>query len=80
VQEVILNARGTPKLLYSKLTVDDKTNAMNALTKLALGDPSHKNHIINLPFTGRVYKTLVQGGHYSTREKRIEGTAQPQLS
>jgi pumilio homology domain family member 6 len=40
---------------------------------LAGGNPSDESHIIKLPFTARVYKTLVQGGHYNAKEKKVEG-------
>ena len=47
---------------------------MQAITDLAARHPSNKDHIIKLPFTARVYKTLVQGGHYNPVEKKIEGS------
>jgi len=50
----------------------DKSKAINALITLASGDPSQKDHIVKLPFTARVYKTLIQGGHYNAKEKKIE--------
>lgn len=56
------------------LTSGDKSKAINAVMTLASGDPSQEGHIIKLPFTARVYKTLVQGGHYNSKEKKIDGT------
>lgn len=53
--------------------VGGKSKATDAVISLASGDPTQENHIIRLPFTARIYKTLVQGGHYNTKEQRIEG-------
>jgi pumilio homology domain family member 6 len=73
VQEIILHARGISQIRLQRLTPGDKSKAVDAVISLASGDPSDKNHIVKLPFTARVYKTLVQGGHYNAKEKRIEG-------
>ena len=62
VQEILLNAKG------------DKSKALDTVVSLASGDPSQENHIIKLPFTARVYKTLVQGGHYNAKEGKVEGS------
>ena len=59
-QEILLYAHG------------DKTAALNAVAKLAEGDPTQEGHIIKISFTARVYKTLVQGGHYNPQLKKIE--------
>jgi len=61
VQEILLSTEG------------DKSKAVNAIVALAAGDPSDAGHIINLSYTARVYKTLVQGGHYNAKEKKLEG-------
>lgn len=61
VQEIILTARA------------DKVKALDAIAALAGGNPSDEKHIIKLPFTARVYKTLVQGGHYNAKERKVEG-------
>ena len=53
--------------------VGDKKGTIGALIKLASGNPSEENHIIRLCFTGRVYKTFVQGGHYNAKEKTVDG-------
>ena len=42
---------------------------------LASEDPSAEDHIIRLPFTARVYKTLVQGGHFNSKAGTVEGRA-----
>jgi pumilio homology domain family member 6 len=59
-QEIVLFAQG------------DKSTALNAIADLTEGDPSQDNHIIKLPFTARVYKILVQGGHYNPQKKKVE--------
>jgi pumilio homology domain family member 6 len=61
VQEILLHARG------------DKLEAIQAVADLAARHPSNANHIIKLPFTGRIFKTLVQGGHYNNKEKKVDG-------
>jgi pumilio family protein 6 len=72
VQEIILYAKGIFRFFSSNIT-GKKVGAMQAITDLAARHPSNKDHIIKLPFTARVYKTLVQGGHYNPVEKKIEG-------
>lgn len=59
-QEIVLSGRG------------HKSAALDAISKLADGDASQEDHIMRLPFTARVYKTLVQGGHYSPQLKKVE--------
>jgi pumilio homology domain family member 6 len=61
VQEILLYARG------------NKVEAIQAVADLAARHPSNSNHIIKLPFTARIFKTLVQGGHYNTKEKKVDG-------
>ena len=74
VQEIILYAKGISHLFSSSNLIGKKVAAMQAITDLAARHPSNKDHIIKLPFTARVYKTLVQGGHYNPVEKKIEGS------
>jgi hypothetical protein len=62
-----------PFHLIANLSLGDKLKALDAIVSLASEDPSMENHIIKLPFTTRVYKTLVQGGHYNVQEQRVEG-------
>jgi pumilio homology domain family member 6 len=61
VQEILLRCKG------------DKTKAVNAVVGLAAGDTSSENHIIQLSFTARVYKTLVQGGPFNAKGQKVEG-------
>ncbi|KAA1477859.1 ARM repeat-containing protein [Dentipellis sp. KUC8613] len=64
VTEVMLEADG------------DKTEAMDALlAPLAEPYPSSdptKPHSIDLPHTARMYKTLLQGGHFSQASRKVE--------
>ncbi|QRV78698.1 pumilio homology domain family member 4 [Ceratobasidium sp. AG-Ba] len=62
----------------------DKSKALNALlapiskpyTPLPSGsdpsDPSLDTHILNLSHASRMYKTLIQGGHFNQQTKQIE--------
>jgi pumilio homology domain family member 6 len=59
-----------------RLIVDVKPKAVDAVVALASGDPSDEKHILQTPFTARIYKTLVQGGHYNPKEKKVEGSLQ----
>jgi pumilio homology domain family member 6 len=72
VQEIILNARGFPTII-SYAYIGDKNAAANALAGLASGDPTEKEHVLSHPFAARIFKTLVQGGHYNLKEKRVVG-------
>lgn len=60
-------------LLFTKENGDAKSKAVDAVVALGSGDPSEEKHIIRVPFTARIYKTLVQGGHYNPKEKNVEG-------
>jgi pumilio homology domain family member 6 len=62
-------------LVFTKESGDVKARAVDAVVSLGSGDPSDEEHIIRVPFTARIYKTLVQGGHYNPKEKAVEGTA-----
>jgi pumilio homology domain family member 6 len=61
-------------LLFTKESGDGKSRAVDTIVSLGSGDPSDEEHIIRVPFTARIYKTLVQGGHYNPKEKTVEGT------
>jgi pumilio homology domain family member 6 len=61
-------------LLFTKENGDVKSKAVDAVVSLGSGDPLDEKHIIKVPFTARIYKTLVQGGHYNPKEKTVEGT------
>ena len=66
-------AHGKHINLMSRLIGDNKPKAVDAVVFLASGDPSDEKHILQNPFTARIYKTLVQGGHYNPKKKKIEG-------
>jgi pumilio family protein 6 len=72
VQEIILNARGI-HLVHLTLNIGDKSNLIDKVISLASGDPTTDDHIIKLPFTARVYKILVQGGHFNSKAGIVEG-------
>ena len=59
--------------LIVDLRSGDKSKAVDAIVSLASEKASTGSHIIKLPFTARVYKTLVQGGHYNVKEQKIDG-------
>jgi pumilio homology domain family member 6 len=73
VQEIILHARGTVTL-HPKLNIGNKSDVIDKIISLASGDPTEDDHILKLPFTARVYKTLVQGGHFNAKAGFVEGT------
>jgi pumilio homology domain family member 6 len=72
VQEILLYAKGILSHM-SDLILGDKSKALEAVAQIAAEDPSQENHILRLPFAARVYKTLVQGGHYNSKENKLEG-------
>jgi pumilio family protein 6 len=62
-------------------SLTDKTKAVDALlgpiskpyAKPAKGaEPSETSHILDLPHSSRLYKTLVQGGHFDRSTSSIE--------
>ncbi|KAG7440558.1 ARM repeat-containing protein [Guyanagaster necrorhizus] len=64
-------------LLYA---VDDKSKAVDALLKAAAAPyPSTdlaSPHVIDLPHTSRMYKTLLQGGHFNRASNTVEKVAE----
>ncbi|KAA8894113.1 armadillo-type protein [Sphaerosporella brunnea] len=50
----------------------DKSAALNAVAALATGDPNSESHVVATAAGGRMLKTLVAGGHYNSKEKRVE--------
>jgi pumilio family protein 6 len=72
VQEIILYTRGTVNL-HMKLSIGNKSDLVDKVISLALGDPTEDSHVMKLPFTARVYKTLVQGGHFNAKAGTVEG-------
>ncbi|CUS08346.1 unnamed protein product [Tuber aestivum] len=60
----------------------DKSPALHALASTAAGDPktadgSDGPHVVNTAAVGRMYKTLVTGGHYSSKENKAIAITPP---
>jgi len=66
-------AHGKHIYFISRLIGDNKSRVVDEVVFLASGDPSDEKHILQTPFTARIYKTLVQGGRYNPKKMRIEG-------
>lgn len=49
----------------------EKTTAINAVAHTASGDINDPVHLSYTPFTGRMYKTLVQGGRFDKQQGKI---------
>ncbi len=63
------------------LTFSDKEGAMETLLRAltpASGEPDVPPHLIDLPPTSRLYKTLLQGGHYD-RTSQVVSRIQPSI-
>ncbi|OLL26691.1 Pumilio y domain family member 6, partial [Neolecta irregularis DAH-3] len=60
VMEVVLNAEANP------------SSILNSLAELASGDPAESQHVVHLSYACRLYKTLVQGGHFNSEGKGFE--------
>ncbi|KAL7273201.1 Pumilio y domain member 6 [Rhizina undulata] len=58
-------------------TAGDKTEALARIAELAGGDPGEKEHVVATAFGGRMLKTLVAGGHYNSKEKKVEVVSPP---
>lgn len=82
VTEMMLYADAGKLALLSRCTMSlvltfrvDKSEAMEALlTPLSASYPATdeaKPHAIDVPHTSRVYKTLLQGGHFSQQTKTV---------
>ncbi|RPA95346.1 ARM repeat-containing protein [Choiromyces venosus 120613-1] len=64
----------------------DKSPALQTLASTAAGDPKtaddgddnkEEAHVVNTAAVGRMYKTLVTGGHYSSKENKVIGRQFP---
>ncbi|PWW76023.1 ARM repeat-containing protein [Tuber magnatum] len=60
----------------------DKFPALQALASTASGNPktadnSDDPHVVNAAAVGRMYKTLVTGGHYSSKENKVIAITPP---
>ncbi|RPB14959.1 ARM repeat-containing protein [Morchella conica CCBAS932] len=63
--EVLLGATG------------DKASTLERVAEQAAGDPTSEGHIVGTAFGGRMLKTLVAGGHYNPKEKKVEVVTPP---
>jgi pumilio family protein 6 len=59
ISEVLLNGVG------------DKSSAVAAVAELASGDPTAEGHVAHSPTAGRMLKTLIAGGIYDAKEKKV---------
>ncbi|KAI9819829.1 MAG: pumilio domain member 6 [Pycnora praestabilis] len=59
ITEVLLGADG------------DKKAAIEAIAEVAMGKPTTEGHISQSPAAGRMLKTLVSGGRYSAKAKKV---------
>ncbi|CAZ80289.1 unnamed protein product [Tuber melanosporum] len=60
----------------------DKSPALQALASTAAGNPKTADdgddpHVVNTAAVGRMYKTLVTGGHYSSKENKVISITPP---
>jgi len=65
----------TEIMLYAEATMQTKQGAIRALCEALVSEPypsSSSTHPVDLPHTSRLYKTLLQGGHYSHHVKAVE--------
>ena len=53
--------------------IGDKSAAIEAVAELASGNPTDEGHVATTAAGGRMLKTLVAGGHYNNKEKKVEG-------
>jgi pumilio family protein 6 len=51
--------------------VGDKSAAVAAVAELAPGDPSEEGHVAQSPAAGRMLKTLIAGGHFDPKNKKV---------
>lgn len=55
--------------------VGDKSSAVEAITQHVGGDPNAEEHPAALPHTGRLLKSLVSGGSFDPKQKKVVVTA-----
>jgi pumilio family protein 6 len=51
----------------------EKTEALEAVVRVAEGDPSVDGHIAGSAAGGRMMKALVMGGHYNVKSGKVDG-------
>ncbi|KAF5099250.1 hypothetical protein D0Z03_001067 [Geotrichum reessii] len=65
VAEVLLYAEG------------DKTAALEAIANAFSGSPDNEEHLVQLPFSSRTLRTLIQEGHWNNKTKAIDTIKEP---
>lgn len=63
ISEVLLGCEG------------EKTEALEAVVRVAEGDPSVDGHTAGSAAGGRMLKSLVMGGHYNVKSGKVDGRA-----
>ncbi|KAK7438043.1 Pumilio y domain member 6 [Stygiomarasmius scandens] len=75
VTDPALSLVTTEIMLYAEATMQTKQGAIRALCETLVSEPYpslSSTHPVDLPHTSRLYKTLLQGGHYSHHVKAVE--------
>ncbi|KAF5103585.1 hypothetical protein DV451_001325 [Geotrichum candidum] len=61
-------------LLYAE---GDKTAALEAVANAFSGSPDNEEHLIQLPFSSRTLRTLIQEGHWNSKTKSVDTINEP---
>ncbi|CAE6377945.1 unnamed protein product [Rhizoctonia solani] len=76
VGEVMLCAEGDKSKALDALLAPISSPYAPPGPESDLSDPTISTHILNLSHASRLYKTLVQGGHFNQQNKKIEHSEQ----
>ncbi|KAH7323362.1 armadillo-type protein [Rhizoctonia solani] len=76
VGEVMLFAEGDKSKALDALLAPISNPYTAPEPEFDLSDPTITTHILNLSHASRLYKTLVQGGHFNQQSKQIERSEQ----
>ncbi|GME96181.1 unnamed protein product [[Candida] boidinii] len=68
IQEILLNN----ELELTEELKELRLNALSVLIDSVKGDVSIENHLINKPFNTRLLRSIIQGGKWNNKEKKIE--------
>jgi len=78
ITEVFMGATGKSRHTQGNIHLTDwsitgdKSSAIDAVAELATGSPNSESHVAATAAGGRMLKTLVAGGHYNNKEKKVE--------
>lgn len=61
-------------LLYAE---GDKTAALEAIANAFSGSPDNEEHLVQLPFSSRTLRTLIQEGHWNNKTKTVDTIKEP---